>query len=198
MKSTTFNLPVLAFMICFFSDPSVSDAQIQFGIRAGLNATNVSFEKLPSKSERYGFHAGVFADIPITTDFLSIQPELSFSTKGAAFKPLTGRQTLNMSYVDFLLPVAFKLSAFDLQVGPFASYLATTPDYTVYNENRVVVDGFKKYDVGLLIGLAFNLNKIVIGARYNQGFVDVTTDNARPFLGTGKNAVAQVSLGYKF
>jgi Outer membrane protein beta-barrel domain len=198
MKSTTFNFQILAFMICLFLTPSVSNAQIKFGVRAGLNATNVSFEKLPSKSERYGFHLGVFADIPIKEDFASIQPELSFSTKGAAFTPLTGRQTLNMSYVDFLLPVAFKLSAFDLQVGPFASYLASTPDYTVYNENKVVVDGFKKYDLGLTIGLAFNLNKIVIGARYNQGFVDVTTDNARPFLGTGKNAVAQLSLGYKF
>jgi Outer membrane protein beta-barrel domain len=198
MKSTTFSITILAFIVCLFSDPSVSDAQIQFGIRAGLNATNVSFEKLPSKSERYGFHAGVFADIPIMTDFLSVQPELSFSTKGAAFKPLTGRQILNMSYVDFLLPVAFKLSMFDLQVGPFASYLASTPDYTVYNENKIVVDGFKKYDVGLTAGIAANFNKILIGLRYNQGFVDVTTDNARPFLGTGKNAVAQLSLGYKF
>jgi hypothetical protein len=198
MKSTTYRITILAFIVCLFSDPSVSDAQIQFGIRAGLNATNVSFEKLPSKSERYGFHLGVFADIPIKEDFASIQPELSFSTKGAAFKPLTGRQTLNMNYVDFLLPVAFKLSMFDLQVGPFASYLVSTPDYTVYNENKVVVDGFKKYDIGLTAGIAANFNKIIIGLRYNQGFVDVTTDNARPFLGTGKNAVAQLSLGYKF
>jgi Outer membrane protein beta-barrel domain len=198
MKSITLSSSILAIVLLIFITPSVSNAQIKFGVRAGLNATNVSFEKLPSKSERYGFHLGIFTDIPIKEDFASIQPELSFSTKGAAFKPLTGRQTLNMNYVDFLLPVAFKLSAFDLQVGPFASYLASTPDYTVYNENKVVVDGFKKYDLGLTIGLAFNLNKIVIGARYNQGFVDVTTDNARPFLGTGKNAVAQLSLGYKF
>jgi Outer membrane protein beta-barrel domain len=198
MKITTFNMDALAIVLFIFLTPSVSNAQIRFGVRAGLNATNVSFEKLPSKSERYGFHVGVFADIPIKEDFASVQPELSFSTKGAAFKPLTGRQTLNMSYVDLLLPVAFKLSAFDLQVGPFASYLASTPDYTVYNENKVIVDGFKKYDIGLTAGLSVNINKIVIGVRYNQGFVDVTTDNARPFLGTGKNAVAQLSLGYKF
>lgn len=198
MKSKILNIPALAFMVCLFLTPSVSDAQIRFGVRAGVNATNVSFEKLPSKSERYGFNVGVFADIPIKEDFVSIQPELSFSTKGAAFKPATGRQTLNMNYVDVLLPVAFKLSLFDLQIGPFASYLVTTPDYTVYNENKVVVDGFKKYDVGLTAGLAVNFNKLIIGLRYNQGFVDVTTDSGRPFLGTGKNAVAQLSLGYKF
>ena len=198
MKNRICNISILACIVCLFLTPSVSNAQAKFGIRGGLNATNVSFEKLPSKSERYGFHLGIFADVPISTDFLSIQPELSFSTKGAAFKPLTGRQTLNMNYVDFLLPFAYKLTMFDLQVGPFASYLVSTPDYTVYNDNKVVVNGFKKYDVGLTAGLAVNLNRIIIGARYNQGFVDVTTDAARPFLGKGKNAVGQLSIGYKF
>jgi hypothetical protein len=38
----------------------------------------------------------------------------------------------------------------------------------------------------------------MIGIRYNQGFIDVTKDISRPYLGAGKNAVAQVSFGYKF
>lgn len=189
---------VFTVMLFSFLTPSVSTAQVQFGIRGGVNATNISFEKLPEKGERYGFHIGVFADVPISANFSSLQPELSYSTQGAAFKPLTGRQTLNINYVNFLLPVAFKLSMFDLQIGPFASFLTTKPDYTVYNENKVIVDGFKKYDIGLTAGLAVNFNKISIGARYNQGFVDVANDNVRPFLGTGKNAVGQLSLGYKF
>ena len=188
---------VVAFGFLFLT-PSVSDAQIRFGVRAGANASNISFEKLPEKSERYGFHVGVFADVPISGDFASLQPELDYSVQGAAFKPVTGRQTLNMNYVNFLLPVAFKLSAFDLLVGPFASFLASTPDYTVYNDNKIIVDGFKKYDIGLTAGLAVNINKFVIGVRYNQGFVNVAKDNAQPFLGSGKNAVGQLSLGYKF
>jgi Outer membrane protein beta-barrel domain len=198
MKNTTLNIPVLAFMVCLFLTPSVSDAQIQFGIRVGANATNVSVGSLPNKSERFGYHLGVFTEIPISSDFMTLQPEISYSVKGTSFKPLTTKQTLIMNYVDLFLPIAFKLSAFDLQIGPYASYLTSTPDYTVYSDNKLVVNGFKKYDIGLTGGLAYNFNKIFIGVRYNQGFVDVTTDNSRPFLGKGKNTVAQISLGYKF
>ncbi len=177
---------------------SVSQAQTRFGIRGGLNATNISFENLPNKSERFGYHLGVFADVPVVSDFMSVQPELSFSTQGTAFEYLDQRQTLNMNYVDFLLPVAFHLGSIDIQVGPFASYLVSTPDYTVYNDNSVLVDAFQKIDAGLTAGLSYNLNKLMFGIRFNKGFVDISKDNSRLFLGSGKNAVGQVSLGFKF
>lgn len=198
MKPKYMNVPLLLFVAFMLMSPIVSQAQVAFGIRAGLNATNISFDLLPNRSERIGFHAGIFADLPISPDFMSIQPEVSYSLKGAAFKPLNDRQNLNMDYVDLLLPVAFKLGPIDLQVGPFVSYLISTPDYEVYNENSVIVDAFKKADAGLTGGLSYNFNKMLIGIRYNQGLVDVTKDNSRPFLGSGKNAVGQVSFGYRF
>lgn len=177
---------------------TISLAQVGVGVRGGLNASNISFERSPDKSERFGFHAGVFADVSVITDFMSVQPELSYSLKGAAFKLLNERKTLNMSYVDLLLPVAFKLDAFDLQVGPFASYLLSTSDYKVFGNSAVIVDAFKKFDAGLTAGLSYNFNKLLVGVRYIQGFIDLTKDNAQILLGDGKNAVGQVSLGYKF
>lgn len=198
MKTMHKHVSILALMVSLFLAPSVSDAQAKFGIRAGLSASTVSFKNLPNKAESFGYNVGVFADVPVSPGFVSIQPELSYSTQGTAFKPLNERQTLNLNYVDLLLPVAFKLNIFDLQVGPFASYMTSTPDYNYYKDNKVFVNGFKKYDVGLTAGLSMNINKLVIGLRYNQGFVDITNDNARAILGSGKNAVGQVSVGYKF
>ncbi len=198
MKTMQMHVSVLAIMVSLFLTPSVSNAQTKFGIRAGLNASNVSFKNLPDKGEKFGYHVGVFADVPVLPDFMSIQPEVSYSTKGTTFKPVNDRQTLNLNYVDLFIPVAFKLNMFDLQVGPFASYMTSKPDYTYYSDNKVYLNGFKKYDVGLTGGLTMNINKLMIGIRYNQGFVDVTQDNARVVLGSGKNAVGQVSVGYKF
>lgn len=191
-------LNISAFITLSLLITANAKAQSSFGIRAGLNASTISIENLPNKSEKFGFHAGVFANIPVVTDFMSLQPELSYSVKGVNFKPFNERQTLNMNYVDFFLPLAFHLGSVDIQLGPFASFLTSTPDYTVFNDNTIVVDAFKKYDAGLTAGLSFNLNHLLIGVRYNQGFVDVTKDNARLFLGSGKNAVGQVSLGYRF
>ena len=198
MKNTKVNKLYLLVFMSMFMIHNVSQAQSTFGIRGGLNVSNLSVENLPNKAERFGYHIGVFANVPVIVGFMSLQPELSFSVKGAAFKPLTERRKLNMNYVDFLLPVAFHLSSIDIQVGPFASYLTSTPDYTTYNDNQVIVDAFKKIDVGLTAGLSFNFGKMFLGIRYNQGMVNVVKDNAKLFLGNGKNSVGQVSLGYKF
>ncbi len=173
-------------------------AQLKFGVKAGLSASTVSFPNLPNKSEKIGFHVGLFTDIPVVENFMSVQPELSYSTKGTSFKLLSEKQSINMNYVDLMLPVSFKMSDFNINVGPFASYLISIPDYTYYNDNSVLIDVFKKFDAGLTAGLGYNFNKMMIGVRYNQGFIDVTEDKARAVLGSGKNAVGQISIGYKF
>lgn len=198
MKFNCKNNTILMSMLLIVLASATTQAQIKLGVRAGLNASNVSFSSLPDRSERFGYHVGIFADVPVLPKFMSLQPEVSFSTKGAGFKFINERQTVDVNYVDLLLPVAFKLAAFDLQVGPFVSYLVSKPNFTVYSDNRVIADAFKKFDAGLTAGLSYNINKISIGVRYNQGFVNVTQDNAQLFLGNGKNAVGQVSLGYKF
>jgi len=173
------------------------NAQIKYGLKAGLNASNLSFPNLPNKAERLGFHVGIFSEIPFS-DFIAIQPELSYSTKGAKFRPLNEKQVIVLDYVDFLLPLSFKLSAFDLNVGPYVSYLVSKPDYKYSDKNLVLLNGFNKIDAGLSAGLYYNLNKIVFGFRYNQGFLNIADENLRLLIGNGKNAVGQISLGYKF
>ncbi len=198
MKTKYFSFTALMVLTIMILTPSVSQAQTKFGIRGGLNASNISFDNLPNRGERYGFHLGIFTEVPLVTDFMSLQPELSYSVQGTNYKPASVNQKLNLNYVDLLLPVAFKLSSIDVQVGPFASYLISTPDYTYYKDNTIVVDAFKKFDAGLTAGLSYNFSRMMIGLRYNQGFMNVTKDNAKVLLGSGKNAVGQVSLGYKF
>jgi hypothetical protein len=173
------------------------DAQIKLGLRGGFNTSNVSFDKL-NRAERYGFHAGMFADIVLASNFVSLQPELSYSVKGTSFKVLDINNKLNMNYVDLLLPVAFKLSNFDLAVGPFTSYLISKPDFSSKIDKITVGNAFNKFDAGLTAGLSGNFSKLLIGVRYNQGLSNVAKSNVKPILGTGKTAVGQVSIGYRF
>lgn len=198
MKTKYLSFTALMALAILFLTPSVSIAQSKFGIRGGFNAANISFDNLPERGERYGYHIGIFGNAPLVANFMSLQPELSYNVKGTNYKPSTSSQKLNLNYLDFLLPVAFNLGSIDIQVGPFASYLISTPDYTYYKDNKVYVDAFKKFDAGLTAGLSYNFSRMMIGVRYNQGFMDVTKDNARLVLGSGKNSVGQISLGYKF
>lgn len=176
----------------------ICKAQINAGLRAGLNATNISFKNLPDRSNQYGFHFGAFLDLPLAPNFLSVQPEISFSTKGTDYKYLGEKKSLKMNTLDLLVPVAFKLSTIDLTVGPFISFLINKPVYTEYTNNSIIVNGFNKVDAGLTAGLKFNLKKVFIGIRYNQGLMEVGNDNLITALGSGKNAVGQVSLGFMF
>jgi hypothetical protein len=198
MKANQLNHILIMILVLLIGIQDVAQGQNRFGIRAGLNASNVSFDELPNRSERFGYHLGIFMEFPVIDDFMSLQPELSYSVKGTGYKLLNAREKLKLNYLDFFLPVAFKLSSIDIQVGPFVSFLTSPPDYTVVGDNRIIVDAFKKFDAGLTAGLSYNFNNFFIGVRYNQGFVDVTKDNSRLLLGTGKNAVGQLSLGIKF
>jgi Outer membrane protein beta-barrel domain len=176
--------------------PNLCTAQVSVGVRAGLNATNISFKNLPERSEQYGYHAGIFLDIGAA--FIAVQPEISFSTKGTDFKYLGQKKSIKMNTVDLLIPIAFKLSVIDLTVGPFVSFLINKPIYTQYTDNSVIVNGFKKVDAGLTAGLRFNIDKVFLGVRYNQGLMEVGNSNLITALGSGKNAVGQVSVGFKF
>jgi Outer membrane protein beta-barrel domain len=197
MKNTYKNSSFLI-LVLLAIQPFTSQAQIKLGVRAGLNASNISFDNLPDRRERFGFHAGIFSTFNIEPNFIDVQPELSYSLQGVAFKPSNTKIMLNMKYINLMVPLVFKLSTIDLQVGPFASYLVSSPDYAVYNENKIIYAAFNKIDAGLTAGIAYNRKNAMFGVRYNQGFVNVAKDNVKPYLGKGKNAVGQVSVGYKF
>jgi hypothetical protein len=68
----------------------------------------------------------------------------------------------------------------------------------VIDNNLVITDAFRKFDGGLTAGLSFNFSKVFLGIRYNQGFANLTQDNAKEYFGSGKNGVGQVSIGFRF
>lgn len=58
-----------------------ADAQVRFGMKAGVNASNVKFQRDLDFDPLPGFQAGLQADIGLSPRF-SIQPALLYVTKG--------------------------------------------------------------------------------------------------------------------
>lgn len=123
------------FFLLFFVAGSCSAAfaQVQFGVRAGVNFSNavVKFSdgsKMPTNLLT-GFHAGVTADLPVGDEF-SVSPGLLFTTKGYQYKEssdgVTG--TLNQHPYYLELPVHFMFKPelgngrLLLGVGPYLAY----------------------------------------------------------------------------
>jgi hypothetical protein len=96
-----------------------------FGVRAGVNFTNINGEEangndLENKMKA-GFHIGVNAEIPVASEFY-LQPGLLFSTKGA--KDEEGDGKTNLSYLEIPINFLYKptLGAGKLLLG-FGPYV---------------------------------------------------------------------------
>lgn len=183
-----------------------------FGIKGGVNFSNLYTEDVDDNNVLTSFNVGVFVSMPIT-NFLSIQPEFLYSRKGAelvydnAFASGTGKFKLNYIEAPILLKVNLTENL-NIHAGPYFAYLI---DAEVTNESNsgdfdfeenVDNDDFNKFDYGLSAGAGFDFDSIGFGVRYNYGLS--TVGKERSFLGTtytfpdGKNSNLSIYAAYKF
>jgi hypothetical protein len=183
-----------------------SDNSLRFGIKGGLNVTNLYVEDVDDENPRYGFHVGVYTQL-FESDVFAIQPEILFSTKGtrttydvAGFE---GDAQFNLNYLDIPVLAVFKLGeSAEIHVGPYFGYLLSASseidgDFDDYEE--LDRDDYKAWDYGLSAGVGFNVGAVQIGARYNYGLQKIAgSDSADLALGDSKNSNAQVYVSFNF
>lgn len=179
-----------------------------FGVKAGLNVTNIHYFEPDSKM---GFHVGVFMNNPIASGF-SIQPEVMYSAKGAK----NGDVSVNLDYIS--VPVMFQFNLMPelyLEAGPEFSVLLSAKrkagnENVLYenSENLSVFelgvaegydfsDNFKSFDLGVGIGAGYYfLPNMGVNVRYVVGFTDAWKYNY--FVDRYLNRAFQAGLSYKF
>ena len=216
MKKITITYLIIILSISFFAvnsfaqnAPAESRKSVNFGIKAGINYSNV----YDSKGEQFnadgkiGAAAGIFASIPIGK-FLGFQPEILFSQKGfKATGSILGSGysfTRTTNYLDIPLFLAIKpTSVLTLLVGPQYSYLMKQNDVfknsvTSVDQQKVFNnDNIRKNTLCFVGGADVNLMKLVLSARAgwdiqnNHG--DGTSSTPRY-----KNVWYQATIGYRF
>jgi hypothetical protein len=121
MKSKVLLL-ALATTALSLASKAQDDAKTTFGVRAGVNFTNVTGDDLENKMKA-GFNIGVNAEIPVASEFY-LQPGLLFSTKGA--KADEGDGKLNLSYLEVPINFLYKPTLGDgkliLGFGPYVGF----------------------------------------------------------------------------
>ena len=212
MKSQIKLLAAIAFTgFTFTSIKAQHSDETQFGIKGGVNFSNIYDTEVDDNNVLTSFNAGVYASFPVG-DILSIQPEILYSRKGGELNYdnaiTSGTAQFKLNYIE--VPVLFKVNVTDnlnIHVGPYFAYLI---DAAVSNdasgdaidfEDSYDNDDFNKFDVGISAGLGFDFNSFGIGARYNYGLS--TIGKKRDFAGTtytipdGKNSSISLYLSYK-
>jgi hypothetical protein len=75
---------------------AAASAQINYGVKGGLNVANIGGEDVDDNKAKLGFHLGGFIGVSVAENF-SIQPEVVFSLQGVKFDD---DQKLNLSYLN--------------------------------------------------------------------------------------------------
>jgi len=190
------------FAACAFLAPA-SLAQVDFGVRAGLNVSTFTGDAEDSEA-KLGFIGGGYLNYAFSPT-LSIQPEVLFSQKGAEFTEDNLTVTYRLDYIDvpvllkYTLPTGTNLLP-SLYAGPQVSFKVSE---SVRAEGISVDTEFiKSTDFGLTFGadvgarLAGRTQQFGVGLRYFLGLADI--QDFEDGEGSLRNNVFTVSAYFGF
>jgi hypothetical protein len=183
----------------------------KFGIKGGLNLTNLYVANTTNEHIKAGFNAGVFVKIPVTRGF-SIQPELLYSVKGAKdtynnVAQGSGEYRFNLNYLELPLLAVVNLGPnFNIHAGGYAAYLTGANVQDVNSNGNIDgatdlnADNFNRWDFGLVGGAGFDIENFTIGARYNYGLKNIgkTGNLSGDLTQNSKNAGISIYVGFGF
>ena len=163
-----------------------------FGIKGGINFSNLYAKDAADNKMLTGFNLGLFAKLPINKTF-AIQPELYYTTKGAQTTYnstfVNGTFKYNFNYLE--LPLLFVVNItdnFNLHAGPYVSYMLNGKVKNKSNvgsvdfDEKINTEDYNKFDAGIAAGAGVDLGAVSLGARYTYGLTKVGKE--RIFAGT--------------
>ncbi len=178
-----------------------SNAQVNFGAKAGVNFADITGEEVDSFSGLTSFHVGFVAEIMISEQF-AFQPELLYSAQGSDWSEDDGFEgTTKLDYLNIPLMAKYYVAeGFSLEAGPQIGLLLSAKDVEEGEEDFDLKDFVKGTDFGVNLGLGYKMESgLNFGARYNLGLSDnLDVDEFEAEGAEYKNSVIQVSVGYFF
>ena len=170
-----------------------ASAQVQFGVKGGLNIANLNGPGSGGTSSLIGLHIGGLASIEVS-DLFHVQPELVFSTQGA--KAPGG--TLDLDYLN--IPVLAKytiVKGLNIEAGPQFGFLLSAKAKDNAGNSANVSSSFKSLDLSLALGASYDITKMIgVDVRYNAGLSDIS--NPSNSSNAVHNSVVQIGVYYLF
>lgn len=205
----------LTFIVAMLAVTVSTNAQLNLGVKGGVNMSNMYDDELTDKYVKIGFNVGLLLDYEITYNS-AIQSGLFFTTKGYQFKKemigslLQNEATCNPMYLQIPVHFAYKITVTPgmrvmLHAGPYAAYgvggkSKLKHQLTVFDEvvsssvNLFSGNRFKAFDAGLGLGVGAEFGSFLVDLGWDLGLVDVLkSDNVK-----SKNQNAYLSVGFKF
>lgn len=168
----------------------------EFGIKAGMNVTNLS----NAFDSRTAFYAGLTYEYPIGDNW-AFAPEFIFSSQGTKLKASGDYTKLVSSYAN--IPILAKFYLFDklsFEFGPQLGFLMSAKEKTKVDGDKSTYtydnDDTNTFDLAITVGASFHVtSSLYVNMRYNLGLTNMLDED---FYGDNKNRIFQLGFGYKF
>ena len=203
---------IMVLSISHFSTIAQDSNPVRFGIKGGINFSTLYAKNADDTKMRTGFNVGLFTKLPVS-NYVAIQPELYFTTKGAEVKYsksyVDGTAGFHLNYIE--LPLMFVgniTKIFNIHAGPYVAFLINGKVKNESNvslfdfEDNIDTDDYNTFETGFAIGAGIDLRALSFGARYSHGFS--TVGKERTYLQTSytfpdaKNGVINLYMSLSF
>ena len=170
----------------------VSYSQISWNAKVGMNMSNFTGDA--DTDMRVGFNVGVGMEYQFT-DMWSIQPSLMFTQKGAKL----GDIKANPMSLELPVMAAARFAVVDgqnvvVKAGPYlACGIAGKYKIAGVKEDFFGDDAAKRFDFGLGVGVAYEINRFFVDLSGEFGLVKMYDGDGSP-----KNINFSIGVGYKF
>ena len=207
MKKNILSLAVLVAALCFALP---SQAQVKFGVKAGLNVDNINLKHAQanvSAKNRTGFFAGVTADVTIPLAGLGADIAVLYDNKVVGISDGTTEANKTLHYIDLPINAKYTVGFSSL----VSAYIATGPQFSwnvgdrSWKPANINQDWeLKKSEFSWNVGCGVTaLSHVRVGYNYNIA-LGKTAEITPLGIGTSavkgklKNNTHQISLTYLF
>ena len=162
---------------------------VEFGIKAGINAANFKIDPSFNSESRIGLHLGGLAHVHVSEHF-AVQPELMVSAQGADY----GNNKDKFTYLNLpLLAQVMFGDGFRLQTGPQLGLLLNAKSDNG-NAESDIDNNYRRGDIAWSFGGGYiGHSGLGIDVRYNLGVSNIS--KTAPDV---RNRVWQFGLFYQF
>ena len=177
----------------------VSYSQISWNAKVGMNMSNFTGDM--DTDMRIGFNVGVGMEYQFS-DMWSIQPSLMFTQKGAKQDEVK----MNPMYLEIPVLAAARFAIIKAKEYGAKVVSISGRDGFVYDPDGINTDekidffgdgddqfGAKRFDAGLGVGVAYEINKFFIDLSGEFGLAKLADGDGAP-----KNMNFSIGVGYKF
>ncbi|MEQ9230625.1 MAG: porin family protein, partial [Cyclobacteriaceae bacterium] len=180
----------------------------QTGLKGGANFSNLYVDEVDDENVKIAYNIGFYHRAEIT-EFLSIQPELFFTSKGAELNYNnvfgSGNYRFNLNYLELPILVKLNVGTFNVHAGPYAAFLVGANIKDVDDNGNIQSvesldrDDFQQFDYGMSLGAGFDFEGGQLGARYDFGMREIGSDNfGGESAGNAKNSTFMLYVGFDF